>query len=286
MAFGAVSLESLTGTVYNSNMTAIKTDVARLREILAYAPETGELRWRKTLGSRAIEGGIAGTAARQGHLVVRVAGKLMMAHQIAWVLQYGLMPAGIIRHRNGNRSDNRLPNLYESSRAEIGATVKAAPVLANNVHDIFEYLDGLLIWRTSLCSAHRVAGSVAGSKNAHGYIVVEVAGKAHLAHRLIWLMHHGSWPVGEIDHKNGVRHDNRIENLRDVVHITNTENRRAAKQGTKTGVLGVSLHTNGQYRARIRTDGRLLSLGLFDRVEDAHAAYVTAKRRLHEGCTI
>lgn len=128
--------------------------------------------------------------------------------------------------------------------------------------------------------------AVAGYTNEDGYVVIEVAGKAHLAHRIVWLIHHRSWPSGEIDHKNGVRNDNRIKNLRDVPHLTNTENRRTAVAGSKSGMLGVTIHQSGLFRARILTGGKRHSLGLYDTPEAAHAAYVEAKRKLHKGCQI
>lgn len=44
-------------------------------------------------------------------------------------------------------------------------------------------------------------------------------------HRVIWLLSHGSWPVGEIDHANRIKADNRIENLRDVTRSENERNK-------------------------------------------------------------
>lgn len=104
--------------------------------------------------------------------------------------------------------------------------------------------------------------------------------------RVVWLMHTGRWPDGEIDHINGVRDDNRIENLRDVTHQTNAENRRRPVRASETGALGVTLTKDGRYRARICSKGRLLSLGVFGSADEAHAAYVLGKRRLHAGNTL
>jgi len=85
---------------------------------------------------------------------------------------------------------------------------------------------------------------------------------------------------------NGNRADNRIGNLRDVTHRTNSENRRTPIPGTATGHLGVHTHQSGLFRARIRVNGKPKSLGLYDTPEQAHAAYVAAKRRLHAGNTL
>lgn len=210
----------------------------------------------------------------------------MLAHQIAWVITKGVMPDGRLKHVNGDKTDNRINNLTIATKHELHAHTKARPVDAVDVHSIFEYSGGRLFWRNSLSGKNRVAGKEAGHLNQDGYVVVQVAGKTAAAHRIVWLMHHGSWPVGEIDHRNGVRHDNRVENLRDVGHKTNTENRRNAVAGSQTGLLGVSVIKGRRYRARIRTDGKLVSLGIFDTAEAAHAAYVAAKRKLHAGNTL
>lgn len=111
----------------------------------------------------------------------------------------------------------------------------------------------------------------------------------HLAvHRVCWLMFYGAWPKNVIDHINGNALDNRIANLRDVTAHVNAENRRRACITSKTQLLGVSKHNDAHkcFSARITTNGRLIKLGYYATPEEAHAAYVEAKRALHVGCTI
>lgn len=263
------------------------TDVTaeRLRELLDYNPDTGIIRWRVTIGSRAKAGDITGTRTAQGRLTIRVDGHGMFAHQIAWIVTNGALPDGVLKHLNGDTTDNRIANLVAVTRKDVISHLASHQIDAANVHDIFEYSDGRLLWKTTTCG-RRIAGDEAGYINDDGYIVVEVKHKAAGVHRIVWLMHHGVWPDGEIDHINGIRNDNRIENLRDVGHKTNSENRRKASTRSITGVLGVSHFHGGKFRARIRTSGKLVSLGIFDTAELAHAAYVDAKRRLHMGCTL
>jgi hypothetical protein len=84
---------------------------------------------------------------------------------------------------------------------------------------------GSLIWlpRGNARFDNRNAGNIAGAKRSDGYISVGFNNKAYLAHRLIWRFVYGEWPEFEIDHINGDKADNRIENLR---ACTTAENRR------------------------------------------------------------
>ena len=98
---------------------------------------------------------------------------------------------------------------------------------------------------------------------------------------------YGTWPENQIDHINGVRHDNRIDNLRDVLQSTNAQNQRKPSATNKCGFLGVNFHKcSNRWIAQIHVQGKKKHLGLFDTPKEAHEAYVTAKRELHEGCTI
>jgi hypothetical protein len=130
----------------------------------------------------------------------------------------------------------------------------------------------------------RRAGSIAGAL-CDGYVVIHVASKRYKAHRLAWLHVHGTWPTGEIDHRNGLRADNRIVNLRDVSQSVNLQNQRYARVDSITRLRGAS-PLRGKYAAQIFFNGRQHYLGLFATPEEAHDAYLVAKRKFHEGCTI
>ena len=129
-------------------------------------------------------------------------------------------------------------------------------------------------------------GKASGSLTSEGYMVTSIDTKLYKCHRLVWLYMTGSWPIGQIDHKNGNRSDNRFENLRDVAKQQNTENQRKAQRRNKsTGVLGTWKNGNG-FAARISHGHTKIHLGTFATLEEASAAYVAAKRVLHLGCTI
>lgn len=143
---------------------------------------------------------------------------------------------------------------------------------------------GLLTWRKTRTGTAR-SGTVAGTPNLHGYVVVRIYKRHYQAHRLAWLLSTGAWPTQMIDHIDGIRTNNRISNLRDVSRTTNLENRHRAQANSRSGLLGVCQYGNS-WAANIRVKGKQLYLGRFDTPEAAHAAYLSAKRNLHEGCTI
>lgn len=158
---------------------------------------------------------------------------------------------------------------------------------AERARELFSYdpLTGVLT-RKITTSTNAKAGSVAGSPQSNGYLRVRVGPKLHHAHRLAWLLHTGSWPENTIDHINGARSDNRIANLRDLPKAVNNQNRRGpSTRVTRTGLAGVS-PTGERFMAKVTTDRRQEYLGTFDTPEDAHQAYLIAKRERHVACTI
>lgn len=149
---------------------------------------------------------------------------------------------------------------------------------------------GLFRWRFSRKGRKGVAGSIAGSVAPKGYRYITIDRHRGAAHQFAWLYIYSQWPSFEIDHINGDRDDNRAINLRLATSSMNHENLRSAKsQNLSGGLLGVSRQTNNgdrRYRARIHVAGKEILLGRFDTAEAAHAAYLSAKRKLHLGCTI
>ena len=126
-------------------------------------------------------------------------------------------------------------------------------------------------------------GSLAGSVKPSGYCAIRIMGRAFYAHRLAWLFVHGEWPSGHIDHVNGIRSDNRISNLRAASAAENRQNIRGpASNNLTSGVLGVNWHkASGKWRAAIGLNNRHVHIGCFESIEQAEAAYLSAKQSLH-----
>ncbi len=114
-----------------------------------------------------------------------------------------------------------------------------------------------------------------------GYLDTKIAGKRITLHRFIWKIS-GRTPTKFIDHINGDRADNRIDNLRAASSLLNNKNnnrRTATKNGLPVGVLR---QKNGRFTARARHRKQDISLGTYDTAEEASAVYQNAKEILIE----
>jgi len=151
--------------------------------------------------------------------------------------------------------------------------------------DLMEYdpETGVFRWRVTRCSTAR-KGDVVGSAHG-GYLRVRIDGKNQYLQRLAWLYMTGSWPTKMVDHKNGVGTDNRWGNLRDLGNAKNKQNAHEAHADSATGLLGAS-PCGSRFRAAIMKDGLYVNLGVHDTPQQAHQAYLDAKRELHPHATL
>lgn len=101
--------------------------------------------------------------------------------------------------------------------------------------------------------------------DASGYMHGNIFNCRTRAHRLIWAWFHGVWPSGDVDHINGIRHDNRIENLRDVTRAENLKNQQRRKDNT-SGHVGIDLlPETGRWRVRVKA----IHVGTFETLQEA-----------------
>lgn len=121
-------------------------------------------------------------------------------------------------------------------------------------------------------------GDQVGSVSRYGYLMIVIDWQRYYAHRLAWFYVHGEWPVGDVDHIDRNRANNRISNLR---HATRRENRLNTPAKSLCGYKGVSRGPRGmesRYRARIKVDNKEVLIGWFDDAESAARAYDQAAR--------
>lgn len=149
-----------------------------------------------------------------------------------------------------------------------------------SVRDRFDYLpEGQLIWKKA---RSLFLGRVAGSPFVRDYRRIAIDGKAYLSHRIIWLWHGNELPDGyEIDHIDGNRENNRIENLRISTHVQNTQN-AARRKDNSSGVKGVSWHKDHRkWQAYISINRKREYLGLYDDLSLAAKVVTEARNKLH-----
>ncbi len=152
---------------------------------------------------------------------------------------------------------------------------------------VLTYDEATGLFRYRIKRGRHRAGDLAGGLSSDGYWRIRINRQEYRAHRLAWFYVYGNWPLGEVDHKFGVRTDNRIDQLRDTSPSENRQNLRAPTSRNTSGYLGVSWNKMFEkFEARIRVGGKGLYLGRFDDPREAHSAYLAAKRKHHSACVI
>jgi hypothetical protein len=147
----------------------------------------------------------------------------------------------------------------------------------HSVLDVLKYDPdtGVFTWRRNREVPKKVRGKVAGCFNKNGYRRIRIHDIEYLSHRLAWFISEGEDPGdSQVDHINGIKYDNRRENLRLVTHSENQQNRRSAK--------GYYFHKrDNKWLAQITINGKNRYLGYYSTEEEARAAYLEAKAKLH-----
>lgn len=144
----------------------------------------------------------------------------------------------------------------------------------------YDNINGGFTWADVKTPNQRaLIGKPAGGNDGKGYKCLFLLGHRFKVHRLVWLWHYGVLPDTMLDHVNGERSDNRIENLRESTAAENTRN-RIRRSGELA--VGVRMTGWGKFNARIQLpDGVKVFLGTYDTHAEAAAAYAGAATILH-----
>lgn len=132
-------------------------------------------------------------------------------------------------------------------------------------------MTGQLRWKIGRPGAS--AGALAGSEDKNGYIVVRVDRQLLPAHQIAWALFYGEWAMSDIDHRDTIKPNNKILNLRKATDSQNLANSPTCKSNT-SGIKGVTWDTaRGMWKAQLTFEGKNLFLGRFESKELAGEAY-------------
>ena len=153
------------------------------------------------------------------------------------------------------------------------------------LRELFEYRDNNtqpFLWNKNHRNNIKIGDVAGGIHAASGYYRVAINKKQYKLHRLVWIYHNGDIPNGMfVDHIDGDPSNNRIENLRLATNEQNLRNSKISPKNT-SGVKGVSWDkSRKKWKAQIRTNYKIKSVGRFDTIEEAEAAIIIARNNLH-----
>ena len=131
------------------------------------------------------------------------------------------------------------------------------------LNSLFEYNSSTgILTRKAKTNDSQSIGEAIGCLRDDGYLGTKIFNKSELVHRIIWKMENGT-DANNIDHINGLKSDNRIENMRSVTHHENMKNKRKGKNN-KSGAVGVNwLDRTKKWVASIRVNKKTIHLGSF-----------------------
>lgn len=165
---------------------------------------------------------------------------------------------------------NKQQRRIRGERAQLGAPTEIAKELRADEH-------GRLFFR--IPKPGRSIQREAGYVRKDGYRAVKSNGQTYLAHRLVWCLFFGRWPTEQLDHCNGNKLDNRVENLREVTPKQNRLNVKNTRNDS--GIVGVTWAKKEQnWRATIFDQGKCVNLGHFATLKEAIQCRKAAEVRL------
>jgi hypothetical protein len=148
------------------------------------------------------------------------------------------------------------------------------------LNELFEYRDGELYWKRKTSNRDNI-GQKAGTLNQRGYIKTGINKKIYSNHRLIFMMFNGFLPK-LLDHIDGNKLNNRIENLREATNGENKQNSKLNKNSS-SGVKGVHWNSREKkWQVRVQVGKKRMSFGYFKDLELADLVAQEARNKYHQ----
>jgi len=148
-----------------------------------------------------------------------------------------------------------------------------------NANELFDYKDGLLFWKSKRNGIK--PNKQAGWLSENGYWYIKVNKQIFRRHRIVFAMHHGFMPEF-IDHINGIKNDDKIENLREATKTQNQYNTKLRKNNT-SGVKGITWHKRiEKWAIQITVNKKKHHIGYFDDIELAELVIQEARNKYHK----
>ncbi len=153
-------------------------------------------------------------------------------------------------------------------------------ITQERVKELFTYQDGKLIRLITVNNCKAKRDDIAGSRHIAGYLSTRIEGNPYLNHRIIFLYHYGYLPK-YLDHINGIKTDNRIENIRECTNQQNCCNQKKQKN-TTSKYKGVSWNKkNKKWCSGIMVNYKSIFLGYFKDEDEVFRVVSNARDKLH-----
>jgi hypothetical protein len=133
------------------------------------------------------------------------------------------------------------------------------------------YKNGKLYWTST--KGRALCGKEVGSITPYGYLECRINNKRKMIHHVVWFLHHGYWPK-MLDHLDGDRLNNKIENLRECSTAENSRNRVGSFRELPRNVY---LNNNGSFRVALTVDYKQVVIGTFNNLDEAEQAAERAR---------
>lgn len=145
------------------------------------------------------------------------------------------------------------------------------------IKDLFDYRDGELYWKISVSNVK--IGAKAGSLNC-GYLQTRIKRKAYRNHRIIFLYHHGYLPQF-IDHIDGNKLNNSINNLREATLAQNNYNAKKPVSNT-SGFKNISWCKNSKkWKVYLHFNNKSKHFGYYHDIDVAKFIAETMRYKYH-----